>query len=121
MNHTSKYIKIHVLRAKIRVLFVFKSLKDETPLVFSIPGWDWRDVNGSNWLNPLHNGAVRDQRPVLRLALDSSSSEHSKDYSRNRSLRFQFVRNFWGFQSLRFMTCIHDNFQLQGNDNDRSY
>lgn len=23
--------------------------------------WDWRDVNGSNWLNPLHNGAPRDQ------------------------------------------------------------
>ena len=31
-----KYNKIHVLRTKIRVLFVFKSLKDETPLVFSI-------------------------------------------------------------------------------------
>ena len=57
----------------------------------------------------------------LTYRLDSSSSEHSKDHSRNRSLRFQFVRNFWGFQSLRFLTCIHDNFQLQGNDNDRSY
>ena len=31
--------KIHVLRNKIRVLFVFKSLKDETPLVFSILGY----------------------------------------------------------------------------------
>ena len=31
-----KYNKIHVLRATIRVLFVFKSLKDETPLVVSI-------------------------------------------------------------------------------------
>ena len=31
-----KYNKIRGLRTKIRVLFVFKSLKDETPLVFSI-------------------------------------------------------------------------------------
>ena len=36
--------KIHVLRAKIRVLFVFKSLKDDTPLVFSILGRQQRDV-----------------------------------------------------------------------------
>ena len=27
---------VHVLRTKIRVLFVFKSLRNETPLVFSI-------------------------------------------------------------------------------------
>ena len=34
-----KYNEIHVSRTKIRVLFVFlKSLKDETPLVFSILG-----------------------------------------------------------------------------------
>ena len=26
--------------------------------------WDWRHVNGSNWLNPAHNGAVRNQRHV---------------------------------------------------------
>ena len=26
--------------------------------------WDWRNVNGSNWLNPVHNGAPRDQLPV---------------------------------------------------------
>lgn len=24
--------------------------------------WDWRDVNGTSWLNPKHGGAVRDQR-----------------------------------------------------------
>ena len=24
--------------------------------------FDWRDVNGSNWLNPVHDGAPRDQR-----------------------------------------------------------
>ena len=29
---------MHVVRAEIRVLFVFKSFKDETPLVFSILG-----------------------------------------------------------------------------------
>ena len=31
-----KYNKIHVLRTKLRVLFVSESLKDETPLVFSV-------------------------------------------------------------------------------------
>ena len=30
--------KIHVLRTKIRVLSVFESVKDETPLVFGILG-----------------------------------------------------------------------------------
>ena len=35
---TIKYNKTHVLRAKIHVLSVFKSFKDETPLAFSILG-----------------------------------------------------------------------------------
>ena len=46
-----KYNKIHVLRTKIRVLFVLKSLKDETPLVFSILGCRATTVEGSLQLN----------------------------------------------------------------------
>jgi hypothetical protein len=26
-----------------------------------LASWDWRDVNGTSWLNPKHGGAVRDQ------------------------------------------------------------
>jgi len=45
--------------------FVLIELKKQSqlPLLREVAAaaWDWRDVNGTSWLNPKHGGAVRDQ------------------------------------------------------------
>ena len=88
---------MHVLRTKTRVLFVLKSLKYETPLVFSILGSlierAWcaavaRDLEGAGVFAPARGTRGQVRVPaVLPRSADACARRGAVDHTRHPSIR----------------------------------